>query len=96
MIKDTEKYFENEEKYRLIATSSIMAKILRRILLSKLMKYLNVYTNQFGYKQHLGTRIRIFVLKELLYEYYDCRSTRFLCFLDASRVFEIFNHNKLF
>ncbi len=52
--------------------------------------------NQFGFKSKHGTDMCIYALKEIVLKYRSMNSLTFLCFLDASKVFDRINHAKLF
>ena len=96
IIKDKVGKLNSSDNYRPIALASIMSKIMEIIILNRIEKFVISTDNQFGFKKKLGTDLCIFALKEILDNYNKHSSTMFMCFIDASRAFDIINHEKLF
>ena len=82
--------------YRPIAVSSMMSKIVERIILSRIKDYLDTSDNQFGFKKGHSTDMAIFALKQVISYYSNHSSPLFVCFLDASKAFDRVNHWVLF
>lgn len=96
VIKDKTGKISSIENYRPIALTSVLSKVLERILLDRLEKYVVTTDYQFGFKSKHGTDMCIYALKEAVSKYTKQNSTMFLCFLDASKAFDRINHGKLF
>ena len=58
--------------------------------------FLSTSDNQFGFKKKHGTDMCIYVLKEVIAKYQALNSCLFMCFLDASEVFDRVSHTVLF
>lgn len=52
--------------------------------------------NQFGFKAKHGTDLCIYALKEIVNKYRDKHSSVLMCFIDASKAFDLVNHGKLY
>ncbi len=63
--------------------------------MNQLECYMIINVNQFGFKSKHGTDMCIYALKEIVLKYRSMNSSIFLCFLDASKTFDI-NYIKLF
>ena len=66
MIKDKAGKINAKDNYRPIALSSILSKVLERIILNRLSDYLLINENQFGFKKNHSTDQCIYVLKEII------------------------------
>ena len=82
--------------YRPIALTSIVSKILERIILRKTVRFLNTCDNQFGFKPGHSTDLCIFAFKETVQYFLSHETPVFTCFLDASKAFDKINHKTLF
>ena len=96
VIKDKVGKLNSSDNYRPIALASVMSKVIERILLSRLERWISSADNQFGFKRKHGTDLCIFALKEMLDKYSGQNSTMFISFIDASQAFDRINHEKLF
>lgn len=82
--------------YRPIALSSIVSKVLERLILDRCEDFLVTSDFQFGFKAKHSTDLCIYALKEVLDYFKSHSSPIFLCFMDASCAFDRINHWKLF
>ena len=96
VIKNKASRITSKDNYRPIALASVLSKVLEKILLSRLEKFIFTKDNQFGFKAKHGTDMCIFALKEMIASYRNRDSSMFLSFLDASKAFDRINHEKLF
>ncbi len=96
VIKDKIGKINGKDNHRPIALASILSTIFENVLFRRLELYLQMNDNQYGYKNKHGADMCIYALKEIIQKYNSLNSTMFLCFLDASKVFDRANHAKLF
>lgn len=96
VLKEKTGRLNSMDNYRPIAIASILSKVLERIILYRMEKYLLTTDNQFGFKSKHSTDLCIYVLKEAITKYQGHNSSVFLCFIDASKAFDRINHRKLF
>lgn len=96
VIKNKTCKISSIDNYRPIALTSILSKVLERILLVRLQDYILTTDNQFGFKSKHSTDLCIYALKEVVSKYRRHNTTVFMCFLDASKAFDRINHSKLF
>ena len=82
--------------YRSIAISSVLGKLIDRILLDRLSEYLISSDMQFGFKPAHSTSMCTFVLKETLSYYTQNDSSVYCVLLDASKAFDRISYTKLF
>jgi len=96
VIKNKTGKISSIDNYRPIFLDSILSKVLERILLDRLQDYIFTTDNQFSFKIKHSTDLCIYALKEVVSNYRRHNTTIFLCFLDASKVFDRINHSILF
>lgn len=96
VIKDKVGKVGSLDNYRPVALTSVLSKVLERILLDRLCFYLGTTDNQFGFKAKHGTDLCIYALKEVVDVYKRKDSTVIDGFIDASKAFDRVNHRKLF
>ena len=96
IIKDKSGKINSKDNYRPIAIASIMSKLIEKLLLERLSKFLLTSPHQFGFKPKHSTDACIFVLKESIDRYVEQQSSVYMCFLDASKAFDRVNHFSLF
>ena len=96
VIKDKRAKINNKDNYRPVAIASIVSKVLEMVLLDRLSEYLDTNSNQFGFKQKLGTDMCIYAMKEIIASYSRLNGNVFTCFLDASKAFDRVKHSILF
>ena len=82
--------------YRSIAISSVLGKLIDRILLDRLSEYLISSDMQFGFKPAHSTSMCTFVLKETLSYYTQNDNSVYCVLLDASKAFDRISYTKLF
>lgn len=88
--------FLNIHKYRGIALSSILGKVLDHVMLVKYKDVFSSNSMQFGFKKKMSTTQCTFVLNETM-QYYTNRGTGvYTMLLDASKAFDRVNYIKLF
>ena len=96
IIKDKSGKINSKDNYRPIAIASTLSKLLEKLLLERLSKYLWTSSHQFGFKPNHSTDACIYVLKEAVDFYVGQQSSVYLCFLDATKAFDRVNHSVLF
>ena len=96
VIKDKAGKLNSSANYRPIALANILSKVLERILLNRLERYILTSDNQFGFKHKHSTDMCIFALKEVLDNYNRQNSSVFVCLIDASQAFDRVNHELMF
>ena len=82
--------------YRPIALSSMLSKVLERLLLNKYAEFFSSSHLQFGFKSGSSTTLCAGMVKNIVSRYIHSGSSVFGCFLDASRAFDLVDHNILF
>jgi len=96
VLKDKTGNSSDMSNYRPIALTSIVSKILERIVLRKSLSYLTSCDNQFGFKADHSTDLCIYALKETISYFLRHSTPVFVCFMDASKAFDKINHCTLF
>ena len=82
--------------YRPIALSSTLSKVLEWMILDRYSEFLGSSHLQFGFKPHSSTTLCTGVVKNVVSHYIHSGSSVYGCFLDASKAFDIVDHNTLF
>ena len=82
--------------YRPIALSSMLSKVLERLLLNKYAEFFSSSHLQFGFKSGSSTTLCAGMVKNIVSRYIHSGSSVFGCFLDASRAFDLVDHNIFF
>ena len=95
-IKDKKAKISSIDNYGPVAISSVVSKVVERILLDRLSEYPDTMGNQFGFKPKLGTDMCIYSLKEINGCYSQLNECVFSYFLDASKAFDRVKHSMLF
>ena len=96
IVKDKSGDVMDKGNYRPIALSSVISKVLEVLLLDRMEYYLFTSDNQFGFKSKHSTDQCIYILKKLIEFYMSHNSPMYLCFLDASKAFDLVNHWTMF
>ena len=86
----------NSKNYRPIAIASAGSKILEKILLLRLQRFLYNNDYQFGFKKYHSTDLCIYSLKETINYYRSLNSPVFTCFIDIKSAFDSISYYKLF
>ena len=94
--KNKRKSLNDSTNYRAIALSSIMGKLLDRIILTKCHDVFLTSSFQYGFKKHHSTTQCSFVANEII-NYYEKNGSDVYCILlDASQAFDRVYYIKLF
>ena len=94
--KNKQKSVNDSENYRAIALSSILGKMVDRILIKKCPALRETSDLQFGFKTGHSTMQCSFVAREVI-EYYHSRDTDvYVTLLDASKAFDRVEYTALF
>ncbi len=96
MPKNRRKSLNNSDNYRAIALSSVMCKLLDKILLVKCQQVFATSDLQYGFKKNHSTNQCTFVVNEVIQYYISNSSNVFLTLLDASKAFDRVQYIKLF
>jgi len=94
--KNKRKSLNNSDNYRAIALSSILGKLLDKILLFKCNNAFQTSDLQYGFKQKHSTNQCTFVVNEVLQYYANNNSNTLLTLIDASKAFDRVHYVKLF
>ena len=84
------------QNYCPIALASSLSKILERLILHKYSTYFFSSPLQFGFKSGYSTTLCTGVVKNIVSRYINRGSSVLGCFLDASKAFDLVNHEVLF
>lgn len=96
IVKNKNGDISDTANYRPITIASTLSKVIEKLLLERILKVINLSSNQFGFKKKHSTDMCNFILKETVRHYRSLGSNVFACFLDASKAFDRVNHRKLF
>ena len=94
--KNKRKSLNNSENYRAIALSSVIGKLLEKIILSKCCEIFKSSMYQYGYKEGHSTMHCSFVVNETIKHYSEYDSCVYVAMLDASKAFDRLHYGKLF
>lgn len=94
--KNRHKSLQSSDDYRAIALSSIIGKLIDRILLVKCIHIFSTTDMQFGFKPKHSTNQCTAVVQEILQFYMDRKSNVLVTLLDASHAFDRVHYVKLF
>ena len=95
IVKDRKGVITDKNNYRPVAITSIISKILELLILKCYKSVFNTTSNQFGFKEKLGTDMCVFTLKHIIDYYKSLSSPVYVAFLDASKAFDKVNHYHL-
>ena len=84
------------DSYRPIALASTLSKALEWCILIEYGDLLKTSDYQFGFKQGLSTTLCTGCVKNVVSRYVHRGSTVYACFLDASKAFDLVQHDTLF
>ena len=97
IVKDKKGDISDKDNYRPIALTSVFSKVFELIILLKYSHSLTKTTwNQFGFKKKSSTDLCVFAFKEIVDLYRSQSSPVFICFIDASKAFDLVCHWILF
>ena len=94
--KNKRKSLSKSDNFRAIALSSIMGKLLDKILLNKCHNIFKTSMYQYGFKKSHSTSHCTFVVNETIQYYINNKSNVFVTLLDASRAFDRVEYVQLF
>ena len=86
----------DSNNYRGIALSSILSKLLDKVIIQSHKVHLGSSDLQFGYKEKSSTSQCTFVVEEIIRYYRSNESNVYAIFLDASKAFDRVSFDKLF
>ena len=86
----------SSDGYRPISIASCLSKVLERIILNQYSSILSSHHLQFGFKTGSSTSLCTGIVKCVVSRYLQNGSSVLGCFLDASKAFDMVNHDKLF
>ena len=94
--KNMRRSLNDSDNYRSIALSSILSKILDKVILAKCKAALKTSDHQFGFKERHSTHQCSFIVNEVITEYLRQGSSMYICLLDASKAFDRLAYVQLF
>ena len=94
--KNKRKSMNDSDNYRAIALSSIVGKMLDRILISKCPELSDTSDLQFGFKSNHSTMQCSFVTREVIQYYHNRETDVYVTLLDASKAFDRVKYVALF
>ena len=95
ILKGT-KVATDSSNYRPIALSSTYSKIVERLILSRYESVFATTSLQFGFKLDSSTSLCTAAIKNIIATYLHNGSFVLGCFLDASKAFDLVDHDILF
>ena len=87
-FKDKTESMNDSNNYRGIALSSILSKLLDKVIIQSHKVHLGSSDLQFGYKEKSSTSQYTFVVEEIIHYYRSNESNVYATFLDASKAFD--------
>lgn len=100
LFKGGNKRKDDPDSYRAITLSSVILKLLERILLTRIQLFENItqpiHSLQGGFKKNLGCLMTSFLLRESIFSAKENSSKLFVCFLDVKKAFDHVWHEGLF
>ena len=94
--KSAKKSVYSSNNYRGISLSSIIGKLLDKVILSKFADNLITSDHQFGFKSKHSTTKCTYIVKETIQYYMDRNTPVYTLLLDASQAFDRVEYIKLF
>ena len=95
ILKDKKGNVSDVDNYRPIAVTCVVSKVFELLILERYKDLFTTTSNQFGFKEKLGTDICVFTLKQVIEYYQSLSSPVYVAFLDASKAFDKINHYHL-
>jgi hypothetical protein len=94
--KDSRKSITKSSNYRLIATSSLILKLIDLIVLELFAPFLDVSSLQFGFQKGSSTALCTWTLTESINFFVNRGSPVYLCLLDMTKAFDLVKLDLLF
>jgi hypothetical protein len=94
--KSAKKSVNDSDNYRAIALSSVLGKVLDKVILMKSRAAFTTSMYQFGYKRLHSTVQCEFVVNEIIEHYMEGNSTVYVALLDATKAFDRVEYPTLF
>ncbi|CAL8141293.1 unnamed protein product [Orchesella dallaii] len=82
----------SSNNYRPIAIASVISKVFEKLILLLFPDKFHTAPNQFGYKKDVGTEVAVFSLKQIAHHYLRHNTPVYVCYLDATKAFDMVNH----
>ena len=95
IIKSRNGDVASKNNYRPVAIATVLSKLYKRFILSKMEHHLITSCNQFGFKSGHSTDMCVFLLKQIAGHYNECGSPVYTVYLDASKAFDRVRHSTL-
>ena len=93
ILKDQAGHRNNPDNYRGIAISSVLGKLLEKIIMAKYQRIWHTNKQQFGFKAGHGCDMSMFVVQESInYFLENGNEIVFGCFLDLSKAYDRVSH----
>ena len=86
----------NSDSYHPISLASALSKALEWCILLLFPEYFTTSGLQFGFRERMSTTLCTGTVKNVISRYMHEGSSVFACFLDASKAFDLVNHEILF
>ena len=100
LYKGGNKRKDDPDSYRAITLSSVLLKLLERIVLTRIQLFDNlnppIHPLQGGFQKNIGCLITSFMLRESIFYASENGSKVFVCFLDVKKAFDCVWHEGLF
>lgn len=100
LFKGGGKRKDNPDNYRAITLSSVLLKLLERVLLTRIQLFNEIsppiHPLQGGYRKNLGCLMTSFALKESTHFAKENSSKLYICFLDVKKAFDTVWHQGLY
>ncbi|MEE4247380.1 MAG: reverse transcriptase family protein, partial [Kangiellaceae bacterium] len=94
--KNKRKSLNSSDNYRAVALSSVVCKLLEKIIMSKFNDVFYSSKYQYGYKEKHSTTHCSFVVNEIINYYAQNNSCTYVALLDASKAFDRLHYGTLF
>ena len=85
VIKNESRRINDSDNYLPAALTSIVSKVVEKVIVNRISQFLLTTCNQFGFKNKLGTDMCIYALIEVLENHRSHNGSMNMGFLDASK-----------
>ena len=75
--------FTSSNNYKPLTISTLISKVIEKVLLNRMEPYIKVSDNQFGYQIGCGTDVCVYSVKEVLNMYNKRKTPTFAAFIDV-------------